>query len=321
MALFFFSIFATGFTHFSFDLNLPIHYGGWVNSQIKHMLPVLSIIGAVFLWGSSFSAMRIALQNLHPFAVMFCRLFIAFLFIVPISGKMIPRSYQAGDWKILLPMVVFQPCLYFLFESNALTFTTSSQAGIISACLPLMVAVAAWFFLAETMNARTLAGLGLSIFGVVLLTLFQNEQALAPRPVLGNLLEVGAMISACANIILIKKLSARYDTWSLTGMQVIAGTLFFLPGIPHIMAADSSIWTLKLVSLLFYLGVPVSFVSFGLYNWGISKIEASRAAIFINLIPVTAVMLGWLILDETLNPKQILATMITIFGVLLSNKQ
>ncbi len=289
--------------------------------KIKNMLPILSILGAVFLWGSSFSAMRIVLQDLNPFAVMFCRLFTAFIFIIPISIKMLPKSYQKGDWKILLPMVLFQPCLYFLFESKALMFTTSSQAGIISACLPLMVAVAAWFFLAEKINTRTIFGLGLSIFGVVLLTLFQSEQVNAPHPILGNLLEVGAMVSACANMILIKKLSTRYDTWSLTGMQICAGTLFFLPGIRDIIIADPSIWTFKLVSLVFYLGVCVSFFSFGLYNWGISKIPASRASIFINLIPVTAVLLGWLILGEILNPKQIIATIIVISGVLLSNKR
>ena len=285
------------------------------------MLPVLSILGAVFLWGSSFSAMRIVLQDLNPFAAMFCRLFIALVFIIPISVKMFPKSYQKGDWKILLPMVLFQPCLYFLFESNALTFTTSSQAGIISACLPLMVAVAAFFFLSESMNARTIIGLILSISGVVLLTLFQSDQANASRPVLGNLLEVFAMASACANMILIKKLSSRYDTWSLTGMQIIAGTLFFLPGIRYISIADPSIWTVKLILLLFYLGICVSFFSFGLYNWGISKIGASRASIFINLIPVTAILLGWLFLGETLNPKQIIATIIVIFGVFLSNQR
>jgi len=147
------------------------------------------------------------------------------------------------------------------------------------------------------------------------------EQANTSRPVLGNLLEVFAMASACANIILIKKLSSRYNTWSLTGMQICAGTLFFLPGIRYISILDPSIWTMKLVGLLFYLGICVSFLSFGLYNWGISKIEASRASIFINLIPVTAILLGWLILGETLNPKQIAATVIVIFGVFLSNRQ
>ncbi len=289
--------------------------------KINNWLPILSILGAVFLWGSSFSAMRVVLEDLNPFAAMFCRLFTAFLFIIPMSIKMIPQSYQKGDWKILLPMVLFQPCLYFLFESNALTFTTSSQAGIISACLPLMVAFAAWFFLAETINARIICGLILSISGVVLLTIFQSEQTNASHPVFGNLLEVGAMISACANIILIKKLSVRYNTWSLTGMQVVAGTLFFLPGIRYIIIADPAIWDMKLIFLLFYLGAFVSFFSFGLYNWGISKIPASKASIFINLIPVTAIMLGWLALGEVLNPKQILATIIIISGVLISNKR
>ncbi len=289
--------------------------------KIKNILPVLSILVAVFLWGSSFVAMRIVLKDLHPFAVMFCRLFCAFIFILPISIKFFPKSYQKGDWKILLSMVLFQPCLYFLFESHALTFTTSSQAGIISACLPLMVAVAAWFFLSESISNKTIIGLILSITGVILLTIFQNTHINAPHPVLGNILEVGAMLSACANLILIKKLSSNYDTWSLTGMQIIAGTLFFLPGVKYIIEADPSIWTMQLILLFLYLGIFVSFFAFGLYNWGISRITVSRASIFINLIPVTAVLLGWLILKETLNPKQMIAAIIIIAGVFLSNQK
>lgn len=289
--------------------------------KIKNILPTLSIIGAVFLWGSSFVAMRIVLKDLHPFAVMFCRLFSALIFIIPISIKLFPKSYKKNDWKILALMVLFQPCLYFLFESNALTFTTSSQAGVISACLPLMVAVAAWFFLSESINSKTIIGLILSICGVILLTIFQSRQVDAPHPVLGNILEVGAMLSACANLILIKKLSSNYGAWSLTGMQIIAGTIFFMPGIKYIINADPSIWTMQLIFLLLYLGICVSFLAFGLYNWGISKIKVSRASIFINLIPVTAVMLGWLILGETLNSKQMIAAIIVISGVFLSNQK
>jgi len=254
-------------------------------------------------------------------AVMFCRLCIAFIFILPLSGKIFPKSYQKGDWKILVPMVLFQPCLYFLFESKALIFTTSSQAGVIAACLPIMVAIAAWFFLKETITIRALIGLFLSISGVVILTLFQSEQVNAPHPVLGNLLEVGAMVSACINMILVKKLSSRYDTWSLTGMQVLAGTLFFLPGIRHIIIAEPSIWTMKVILMLLYLGTCVSFIAFGLYNWGISKVKASQASIFVNLVPITAVILGWFVLGETLNPSQLFATAIVIIGVLISNQQ
>ncbi len=289
--------------------------------RLQNILPILSILAAVFLWGSSFSAVRYLLTELPPFAVMFCRIFIAFVFIIPISRKFWPKNYQKGDWKILLPMVLFQPCLYFLFESNALTFTTSSQAGIISACLPLMVAVAAWVFLSESISNRTIAGLVLSITGVVMLTVFQSQTSSAARPFLGNFLELLAMASACGNMILVKKLSSRYDTWSLTIMQITAGLIFFLPGAVSVFQTDLTFFTWKIILILIYLGVCVSFLAFGLYNWGISKIDASRASIFINLIPVTAVALGWLFLGETLNTKQIFAAMIIIGGVIISNKK
>jgi drug/metabolite transporter (DMT)-like permease len=287
--------------------------------QLKKILPVLSILGAVFLWGSSFSAMRFLLMELSPFTVMFCRIFTAFIFIIPVARKLKLKNYHPGDWKILLPMVLFQPCLYFLFESNALTFTTSAQAGIISACLPLMVAAAAWGFLSETISSKTITGLILSIAGVIVLTVFQSRDTQASAPLLGNFLEILAMASACGNMILVKKLSLRYDPWSLTFMQVCAGLIFFSPGAFSVIRADWSFFTLQVILMIIYLGVCVSFFSFGLYNWGISKIDASKASVFINLIPITAVALGWLFLGETLNTLQIIAGGTVILGVVISN--
>ncbi len=284
-------------------------------------LPVAAILGAVFFWGSSFCTMRIALENLNPMGVLFCRYFIAFICLIPISKKIIPKTIHKGDWKILISMALFQPCLYFLFESNALTLTTSSQTGIISACLPLMVAVAARIFLFETLKIKTIIGLILSITGVIFLTVFQSSQLQASNPVLGNLLEVGAMASACAYMILIKQLSSRYSAWTLTGFQVTAGVIFFLPGLMDVLSANPGIWKFKLIGLLIFLGAGVSLTAFALYNWGISKIEASTASVFINLIPVTAVFLGWMVLGETLNPAQSIAAAVVIAGVFISSRR
>jgi len=278
-----------------------------------------AILTAVLLWGSSFSAMRIVLNDLDPMAAIFLRLLLASLCVLPFAGKLIPKNLKKGDWKILSTMVLFQPCLYFLFESRALIHTTSSQAGIVSACLPLMVAVAAWIFLSEAMNARIIIGLILSITGVGLLTIFQDQGINAPNPILGNFLELMAMVSACGYMILVKQLSSRYNTWTLTAMQVIGGTLFFLPGVLPLLAADTAIWSVKLILLLLFLGPCVSLGAFGLYNYGIRIISVSQASICINLIPVIAILFGWIFLEETLNFKQGIATGIVIFGVALSN--
>ena len=287
----------------------------------KEILPVVAILGAVFLWGSSFSIMRIVLEDLSPFGVLFCRHLAGFICLLPIAKKIIPKTIHKGDWKILIAMATFQPCLYFLFESNALMYTTSSQAGIISACLPVMVAFAAWFFLSETIEAKTIIGLIFSIIGVIFLTLFQGSQSQAANPILGNMLELAAMISACGYMILVKDLSKRYSALTLAGMQVTAGLLFFTPGIINITAIPNETWQIKLICQLIFLGAGVSLTSFALYNWGVSKIDVSKASVFINLIPVIAIFLGWMLLGETLNLAQSIAAGIIIIGVFISNQK
>lgn len=294
------------------DMNHPVK---------RDLLPVLAVLGAVFLWGSSFSAMRVVLYDFTPMTVMFCRLAVAGICLLPFIRQLIPKNYSPGEWKILLSMVIFQPCLYFLCESYALRFTTSSQAGIIAATMPLMVAAGAWLFLSETITIRTMSGLFFTITGVVLLTLFQSENTVASNPVLGNLLEVGAMASAAASTIIIKRLTRRYSPWTLTAMQVAAGIIFFSPGIGGILRSPSAVWTGRTIILLVFLGSFVSLGAFALYNWGISKIDASRASIFINLVPVTAVFLGWILLGETLNLWQCAAAGIVIIGIVISNRK
>ncbi len=283
-------------------------------------LPAAALLTAVVLWGGSFVAMRMAVTVLSPMAVMWCRMMIALLLIIPFYKKLIPANYQAGDWKILLPMVLFQPCFYFLLESNALQLTTSSQAGVISAFVPILVTIGAAMFLAERISILSLAGLTLSISGVFFLTLLAEPQGPGQNPLAGNALEFCAMICAAGNMLIIKKLSNRYNPWCLTAMQILAGAIFFLPGSFHLLQASTDVWTNELVFALFFLGAFVTFGAFGLYNWGISRIPAARASAFINLVPVVAVILGWVILSEALSFKQCLAAVAVMAGVMLSQK-
>lgn len=287
---------------------------------LTDMLPILAILGAVFLWGGSFSAMRVAIKVLNPLTVMWLRMMIAFIIILPFLGKFNYAVYRRGDWKYLLPMVLFQPCLYFLLESYALKFTTSSQAGVIASSVPLMVAIGAWMFLSETVNRTTITGLLISIMGVAGLTLLEGAGEPASNPLLGNLLELIAMASAAANIIIIKRLSARYNPWMLTAMQATAGAIFFLPGLALLLRSDMAVFTPRLILSLLFLGSFVSLGAFGLYNWALSRVRASIASIFINLVPVIAVILGWSLLGEALSLAQCFAALAVVGGVWLSQR-
>ena len=284
------------------------------------LLPVGALVTAALLWGGSFSAMRLAVQVISPWSVMWLRMAVALVVILPFAGRLNFSAYRKGDWRLLLPMVIFQPCLYFLLESHALTFTTSSQAGVISASVPLMVAVGAWL-LAEPVGRGTLAGLLLSVAGVVVLSLSGNGDTTAANPLLGNALEVGAMASAAVNILIVKRLCARYNPWLLTALQVFAGTLFFSPGLVMLIGQPAAIWTPFLIVSILFLGALVTLGAFGLYNWAMSHVPATHASVFINLVPVTAVAIGWLALGETLTRVQCFAAAAVIVGVAFSQKR
>ncbi|MDA3809785.1 MAG: DMT family transporter [Spirochaetaceae bacterium] len=287
---------------------------------IKNILPSLALLTAATLWGGSFVGTRAALRSLDPMALMWIRMMIALVVILPFIGKLKPEKYKKGDWRLLLPMVIFQPCLYFLLESNALRLTTSTQAGVISAAVPVLVSLGAWFFLSESINKITISGLVLSVGGVIFLTISQGTESLAENPILGNSMEALAMVFAASNMLLIKKLSSRYNSLTLTAMQIIAGALFFSPGLISLTKMDNSLWTVDLILILLFMGVFVSLGAFGLYNWGMSHLPASKASAFINLVPVTAIIAGWVILGESLNFRQSLAAIVVLAGVLISQR-
>jgi drug/metabolite transporter (DMT)-like permease len=67
-----------------------------------------------------------------------------------------------------------------------------------------------------------------------------------------------------------------------------------------------------------YLGAGVSLVAYGCYNFGVSKLPASQATSFVNLIPIFTIIMGWLILGEKFNFMQYLAAATVLAGVLLS---
>jgi drug/metabolite transporter (DMT)-like permease len=284
------------------------------------MLPVAAILLAVMLWGGSFAAMRVTLQSLSPWTVMWIRMMASVLILVPFAGKLNLRGYRKGDWQFLVPMALLQPCLYFFLESNALRLTTSSQAGVIVASVPLMVSLGAWLFLKEKLGRCTLPGLGMAVAGVVILTLLNNPGGPAVNPVMGNIMEMGAMVCAAANMIMIKHLSKRYNPWMLTALQVVAGAIFFMPGLGSLLHTPKSAWTLKVVLSLLFLGGFVTLGAFGLYNWGMSRIAAFRASAFINLVPVFAVAVGWGLLGESLSTAQCIAALVVICGVWLSQR-
>ncbi len=278
---------------------------------------MICLMVAMALWGSSFIALKVAFAELPAMWVIFGRMALGslvFLLAWRWRGRM---QYRPGDWKYLLGLAACEPCLYFLFEALALQNTSAAQAGMVTALLPLLVAMGAFVFLKERVSRTTLGGFLLAVSGALWLSLAGSADEHAPNPLLGNFYELLAMLCATGYTLLLKHLSARYSPFLLTAMVAFVGTLFFLPLALLAAPLPQTVSPLGLGAVA-YLGVLVTVGAYGLYNFGVSRLPASQASGFTNLIPVFTLVFAMLLLGERLNSMQLYAALLVFAGVALS---
>jgi len=284
-------------------------------------IPVSSLLVAMALWSSSFIALKMAFVHYDPMVVIFGRMFVAAVCFMFFLKAVMRFEYRTGDWRLLLLMVASEPCLYFLFEAHALQNTSATQAGMITALAPLLVAMGALIFLAERLHKMAWVGFAVAVVGAVWLSMAGDESESAPNPLLGNFLEFCAMVCATCYTLCLKHLSTRYSTWFLTAMQAFCGTIFFAPFLflPSTQlptqVVPEGIWPIV------YLGTLINIGAYGLFNFGVSRINAGQASAFINLIPVFTLGLAFWLLGERLNGQQLIASLLVLGGVLLSQWQ
>jgi drug/metabolite transporter (DMT)-like permease len=272
----------------------------------------------MLLWASSFIALKLAFVDYHPMVVIAGRMVVAsvaFLFVLPRFKNI---HIRRQDYKLMGLMALCEPCLYFIFEALALKNTSASQASVITTMLPLMVSVASALFFAEKFNSRKKAGLAIAMAGAIGLSLGGDISVQAPAPLLGNFYEFLAMVCAAVYTIAIKKLTSRFSPLFLTAVQAWVGALFFLPMLllPSVTVPDTLM--LRPTAAILYLGLAVTIFAYGSYNYALSKMDAGKASIYINLIPLFTMLLGWIIFKESFTLFQYLSGFLIFFGVGLS---
>ena len=279
---------------------------------------ILSLIFAMFIWASSFVALKSAMNDLGPFTVIFFRMLIASLCFLYFIKGFLKYDFSKKDIKFILLLALFEPCLYFIFESKALQLTSASQAGMITSLMPIITAMVAGYFLKEIISKQMIFGSLIAMGGAIWLSLQGTSSIDAPNPLLGNFLEFLAMLCAAFYTVTVRYLSDRYSALFITAIQVLIGTVFFIPlflyeyiNIGLNMTVESFLWVA-------YLGVVVTLGGYGLYNYALTKIEASKASIFIYLIPVFTLFLAYFMLNEKLSSLEFIACFIILFGVFIS---
>ncbi|WP_122893781.1 DMT family transporter [Arcobacter peruensis] len=279
---------------------------------------IFALVFAMFIWASSFIALKTAISDLEPYTVIFLRMFTASLcFLYFIKGFM-KYSFSKNDIKYIILLAFFEPCLYFIFEAKAIALTTASQVGMITSLMPVITAMAAGYFLKEIISKQLIIGSLIALCGAVWLSLQAVSSVNAPNPMLGNFYELLAMVCGAGYTIVARYLSDKYSALFITAIQVFIGAIFFFPFYIYEYNTSDLNFTTNAILCVLYLGVVVTLGGYGLYNYALTKIEASKAAVFIYLIPVFTLILAYLILNEKLTLVELIASFTILFGVFIS---
>ena len=282
------------------------------------MVAYAALILAMFIWVSSFIGLKSAMVDIGPFTVIFLRMFFASVCFVYFIKSFFSYTFTKKDIYYILALGFFEPCLYFIFEAQALLYTSASQAGMITSLMPLITALLAGAILKEIITQKLIFGSMLAMVGVIWLSVNATSTQTAPNPMLGNFLEFCAMVCGAGYTIVGKHLMKKFSALFITAIQSFMGLIFFFPLFLYEMNTMEMTFSLEALAWIAYLGVVVTLAGYGLYNYALSKIDASKAAAFINLIPLFTLLLAFLILGENLSSTQLVACSIILLGVFIT---
>lgn len=276
---------------------------------------------SILFWGGSFIATKIALQSFSPFCLIFLRFSCASLFFILLLSRTGFPPLTKKNLKNLALLAIFQPGLYFTFETVGLQYTTATKTSLIIATIPLVVVAMSVLFLKERIRPVNIIGICISMIGVSLLVFGGQTEGVSSGMLFGDLLIGGAVLSAAIYMLMARALGQTITPVQITGMQAIFGALIFLPLFLYdLPSLDWQEVTTDSIIALLGLTVFATIAAFLCYNYALTQIPAARAAVFINAIPVVTAFGAWMLLDETLTMLQFVGGGVVLFAVYLANR-
>ncbi len=287
------------------------------------ILTFSSLILTTLFWGGTFIAGRLLAADLSPANSSFLRFAIAslsLLTIIKLSGKKLPIP-RKGQWITLFLLGLTGVFGYNICFFTGLKYISAGRASLIIAFTPLTITLLAALFTNDRLNCRQFGGILISLFGALLVISNGRLRLLLQGGIgPGEKALLGCVLSWALYSIIGRSILTRLSPLVTVCYSSIAGTL--LLAIPA--ARDNLIESLYSITILnwlnlAYLGIFGTAIGFSLYYRGIKIIGPSRTAVFINLVPFFALLLAYLLLDETIQPVVLAGGFLIIVGISATN--
>jgi drug/metabolite transporter (DMT)-like permease len=304
---------------------MPVQPATAPDTVRPHAGVYLQLVTTTALWGSAFVASKVATQAVPATVAAAVRFGLAAIFmgLFLLTRPREERRLPAGTGRYVAILGTLGVAIYNLCFFLGLAFSRASDGSmIIPTTSPMVTTVLASLFLREPLTRRKLGGLGLSLAGSLLF--FYTVVTSGPvngKRVVGDLLFVLAAISWAGFTLLGKRVLQRINPLVANTYALLVGSTILLAiALPEAMRVDWasvgwSFWAIEVYLSLF----PTALANVFWYN-GVSRIGASRTAVFMYLVPVTGLILSALLLHDLPAPLQLAGAALMIGGVWVATR-
>ena len=289
----------------------------------RNLAVYLYIITAVILWGISFVWTNSLLQmNVPILTFTFMRMAVAGIILMGVSLALRKlQKIDKKDYKWFLLLALCEPFIYFIGETYGLKATGSpALSSVIIATIPVLTLVAGQVFYKEKISVWNTIGIFMTIPGIFMMA--YRGEGFSAEYSWGIALLFVAVFSATGYSSVVRKLTDKYNDYTITSTQFLLGALYFLPLVViferNLLSADLLTW--KVLYPICSLAILCSATCFLLYVRTIRSLGITKTAIFTSMIPAFSALSSFLAGYDTFTPMQIAGIAIVVAGVILTQK-
>jgi drug/metabolite transporter (DMT)-like permease len=280
--------------------NLRLHFG--------------ALILSLLLWGTSFPALKIALNTNPPVTIMFYRYLVSFAVMLIIFLYAFRQEWRALFRVESVFMLGLFNCAGSILQFAGIAKTTSTKSAVLSQLIILVVPLFAYYKLGERLNIRKIAAIMISIAGAIALsTKLDFSHLLSRSTVIGDAFVLSAVIFWALFIVYTRQLAMLLSTF-LIGFANQAVTCMSSLGV----IALTGEWRIDTPGLLLaiYLAIFTTIIPTLLYTYSLKEIDATTSAIFGPIELISALIFSFLLLKEhqTLSLIEILGAILILMS-------
>jgi drug/metabolite transporter (DMT)-like permease len=290
---------------------------------MRRAVPYLMLMGAALFWAGNFTTARALRDAWPPLPLNAVRWLVALAVLLPFTWGSL-RAH-AGTLRREVPwlaalaltgVVLFQTFLY-----QALASTTVVTAALIAANTPLAIALGARWVYGERLTRRRALGIAVAFAGaLVVVARGDLGLLLALRLTPGDLWMLAAVPCWAAYSLLLKRTPAGLPQGTVVVATSALGALMLLPlAAWRIAAGDAVTLSPASVAGALYIGVFAGALAFVFWNRGVAAVGATRAGLFLHLMPLFAALLGVTFLGERLATHHLAGGALVMTGLLLAS--